>query len=76
MMENARAGERRFRISRREGGDDLLLAGGMGGGGGRPVQARLSNLHHYAVTGVKAQAFVLVMFLCRPICLVLYELYQ
>jgi hypothetical protein len=26
------------------------------------AQARLSNLHHYAVTGVKAQAFVLDLF--------------
>jgi hypothetical protein len=26
------------------------------------VQARLSNLHHYALTGVKAQAFVRVLF--------------
>jgi hypothetical protein len=37
--------------------------GGKGGGEGeRPVQARLSNFHHYAVTGVKAQAFVRYLF--------------
>jgi hypothetical protein len=48
----------------------------MGGGGERPVQARLSNLHHYAVTGVKAQAFVRALFLRRPIYLGLFEWYQ
>jgi hypothetical protein len=32
----------------------------MGGEG--PIQARLSNFHHYAVTGVKAQVFVRVLF--------------
>ncbi len=47
----------------REGGDDLLLAGEDWAEkeSGR-FQARLSNLPHYAVTGVKAQAFVLVLF--------------
>jgi hypothetical protein len=40
----------------------------MGGGGERPVQARLSNLPHYAVTGVKAQAlFVFCSVVAPPI---------
>ena len=41
-----------------------LSAGGrkMGGEDERLAQARLSNLPHYAATGVKAQAFVLALF--------------
>jgi hypothetical protein len=51
-----------LRIPReREGGAALLLAGD-GGEESDLVQARLSNLHHYALTGVKAQAFVRVLF--------------
>jgi hypothetical protein len=34
----------------------------MGGAGEGPVQSQLSNLPHYAGTGVKAQAFVRVLF--------------
>jgi hypothetical protein len=57
-MEKARAGKN---ATHRECGEDD--AGGQGGGEGeRPVQARLSNFHHYAVTGVKAQAFVRCLF--------------
>jgi hypothetical protein len=51
----------RKRYASDECGEDY--AGGKGGGEGeRPVQAWLSNLHHYAVTGVKAQAFVRGLF--------------
>jgi hypothetical protein len=42
------------------------IRGGKGRGGVEderdPVRPQLSNLPHYAVTGVKAQAFVLVLF--------------
>jgi hypothetical protein len=59
MMEKAPRGRKRY-ASRECGEDD---AGGKGDGEGeRPVQARLSNFHHYAVTGVKAQAFVRGLF--------------
>jgi hypothetical protein len=56
------AHERRCASHEWEWGEDLLLAGERGGEGERPVQARLSNLSHYAVAGVKAQAFVRVLF--------------
>jgi hypothetical protein len=42
------------------GGD--VGAGKRGIAGDRPVQPRISNFAHYAVIGVKAQAFVLVLF--------------
>jgi hypothetical protein len=54
-------GAREPRCASGECGEDVL-AGKMGGEGERPVQARLSNFHHYAATGVKAQAFVRVLF--------------
>jgi hypothetical protein len=53
-----------------------VLAGEMGGEGERPVQARLSNFHHYAVTGVKAQAFVRCLFYLDPIYHQLYQQHQ
>jgi hypothetical protein len=57
--EEGSRGQKRY-ASGECGEDD---AGGQGGGEGeRPVQARLSNFHHYAVTGVKAQAFVRYLF--------------
>jgi hypothetical protein len=51
-----------------DAGAARLAAGGRTGGEGEgPVQARLSNLPHYAVTGVKAQAFVRVLFLSSAV---------
>jgi hypothetical protein len=58
MMEKAPRTRTTLRIGRMR----RRLAGKGGGEGERPVQARLSNFHHYAVTGVKAQAFVLCLF--------------
>ena len=58
MMEKARAGAN---ATHRANAARTMLAG-KGGEGERPVQARLSSFHHYAVTGVKAQAFVLCLF--------------
>ena len=58
-MEKARAGERRDRPG--EGGDEVLLAEKLGEKESGPFQARLSNLAYYAATGVKSQAFVLIL---------------
>jgi hypothetical protein len=61
LRDDGESPRRRKRYASGECGEDY--AGGKGGGEGeRPVQARLSNFHHYAVTGVKAQAFVLCLF--------------
>ncbi len=59
-MEKARAGERRDRSG--EGGDDVLLAEKLGRRRAVRFQARLSNFAHYAVAGVKTQAFVRFLF--------------
>ena len=45
-----------------ERGEGLRMAGEIGEKGERPLWARFSNLLNYAVTGVKAQAFVRVLF--------------
>jgi hypothetical protein len=59
MMEKARAGKN---ATHRANAAKTMLAGKGVGEGERSVQARLSNFHHYAVTGVKAQAFVRGLF--------------
>jgi hypothetical protein len=60
LRDDGESPRRRKRYASGGCGEDY--AGGKGGEGERPVQTRLSNFHHYAVTGVKAQAFVLVLF--------------
>jgi hypothetical protein len=59
MLEKARAG---INATHRANAAKTMLAGKGVGEGERPVQARLSNFHHYAVTGVKGQAFVRGLF--------------
>ena len=59
-MEKARAGE--WRNASGERPDDVPAGGEIGENESGPLQARLSNLTHYAATGVKPQAFVPILF--------------
>jgi hypothetical protein len=59
-MEKTHAAERRDHSGER--GDNVLPAEKLGEKESGPFPARLSNLSHYALTGVIAQAFVRVMF--------------